>query len=526
MAIDTLKAIKYAKNHIDNINLSINKEAGVICSEMAEYYYYNVEYIKALKYGHKGYVYLDSLSHSSLLAHNCLYLAKTYRRIGYPNKALKYAQKSLEYYTEFNNQKYIGRVYNLLGGIYKDLDENDKALLWYKKYYNISYQNGFFKNEVIALNNIGVLYGNKRKYALARANYHNCININKLHNRDYKSGIYYSNIGNNYLNEKKYELAKPFLMKGLKLNILDHDLKGTANTYMHIGNFYYEIDSLSISENYYNKALNILDNSGANTILVEIYSSLQKIYKKMGNYSKAYEALNTYQILNDKLKDQSIIKDLAYIEWNAGYKKEKEIASFHKERFILISLLFMILLILIIVILFFLNKKQKLKLCHRDLENDNQLLQEAKIKNELELKNKELIINSMNKVKNKEINKLVIQKLKLIKQNSKPDNKKELQILISKLNFENDSDNKWKEFEGHFLNVNKSFYDNLLKEFPKLSVNEKRLSAFIKMNLSSKEISNITGQSIHSINIARARMRKKFNINGNNIPLTEFLQKY
>jgi len=45
-----------------------------------------------------------------------------------------------------------------------------------------------------------------------------------------------------------------------------------------------------------------------------------------------------------------------------------------------------------------------------------------------------------------------------------------------------------------------------------LTVNEKRLCAFLRLNLTTKEIAAITHQSIKSINMARFRMRKKMNL--------------
>ncbi|MDL2296547.1 tetratricopeptide repeat protein [Bacteroidales bacterium OttesenSCG-928-C03] len=56
------------------------------------------------------------------------------------------------------------------------------------------------------------------------------------------------------------------------------------------------------------------------------------------------------------------------------------------------------------------------------------------------------------------------------------------------------------------------FYKKLLDQFPSLTKNEMRLCAFLRMNLSSKEISVLTKQSQNSIVVARSRLRKKLNL--------------
>ena len=52
------------------------------------------------------------------------------------------------------------------------------------------------------------------------------------------------------------------------------------------------------------------------------------------------------------------------------------------------------------------------------------------------------------------------------------------------------------------------------------------LCALLNMNMTTKEISEITRQSPHSINIARARLRSKFNLTGKTTSLQEFLSRY
>ena len=46
------------------------------------------------------------------------------------------------------------------------------------------------------------------------------------------------------------------------------------------------------------------------------------------------------------------------------------------------------------------------------------------------------------------------------------------------------------------------------------------------MNLSTKEISNITHQSVGSINVARSRLRQKFALTDSDTSLIAFLDKF
>ncbi len=81
----------------------------------------------------------------------------------------------------------------------------------------------------------------------------------------------------------------------------------------------------------------------------------------------------------------------------------------------------------------------------------------------------------------------------------------------------------WNEFEIRFKEVHEDFYQKLSSRYPELSPGDIRLCSFLKLNLSTKEISEITGQSISAIEKARYRLRKKLKINNKTDNLTTFM---
>jgi DNA-binding CsgD family transcriptional regulator len=71
--------------------------------------------------------------------------------------------------------------------------------------------------------------------------------------------------------------------------------------------------------------------------------------------------------------------------------------------------------------------------------------------------------------------------------------------------------------------VHIEFYEKLQSKFPDLTTNERKLCAFLRLNMTTKEISAITNQSLNSIEMARHRLRKKLNIDNSQVNLTTFL---
>lgn len=89
----------------------------------------------------------------------------------------------------------------------------------------------------------------------------------------------------------------------------------------------------------------------------------------------------------------------------------------------------------------------------------------------------------------------------------------------------NVNDSLWNEFEIQFKENNVDFYDHLLKKFPDLTQNELKLCAYLRLNMSTKEISQLTGQSSDAIERARYRLRKKMDLTNSPNSLNTFLMQ-
>ena len=86
-----------------------------------------------------------------------------------------------------------------------------------------------------------------------------------------------------------------------------------------------------------------------------------------------------------------------------------------------------------------------------------------------------------------------------------------------------EKDKSWKEFETHFSQVHSDFYQKLHEKFPDITLNERKLCAFLRLNMTTKDIASITHQSVHSINVARTRLRRKMNLANSEENLVSFL---
>ncbi|NRD23337.1 LuxR family transcriptional regulator [Winogradskyella litoriviva] len=152
------------------------------------------------------------------------------------------------------------------------------------------------------------------------------------------------------------------------------------------------------------------------------------------------------------------------------------------------------------------KKERQLKL--EQLESQRQLIQ-FKNKNlqlDIENKNRELGMATMNLVKRNEL--LSNIKSDLSKSKSLTEVNKVIKTINSSIN--NTSD--WELFEKAFNNVDKEFMKRIKSLHPAITTNDLRLCAYLRLNLSSKEIAPLLNISHKSVEVKRYRLRKKLGL--------------
>ncbi len=149
-----------------------------------------------------------------------------------------------------------------------------------------------------------------------------------------------------------------------------------------------------------------------------------------------------------------------------------------------------------------------------DLTNEIQEREIKRMKADIDFKNKELTSKALFLVQKDELLLKTIETLQNINKQGNSETSKQIALLINELQIST-RDERWREFEVHFEQVHEEFYVRLKAKYPELTANEKKLCAFIRLNLSTKEICALTQQTLKSVEVARTRLRQKLNLSQN-----------
>lgn len=182
------------------------------------------------------------------------------------------------------------------------------------------------------------------------------------------------------------------------------------------------------------------------------------------------------------------------------------------------------------------NRKVKLKELREYREKEREYIRQA-LQSEKELismkneklragmiqQDKELANQAMNLVRKNEFLLKIKEELMGTRKtsNEEPVNEK-IVSLISKINREVGHNKQREVFEKAFDEVHEDFLNKLKSKYPSLTPTELRLCAFLKMNISTKEIAPLMNISVRGVEICRYRVRKKLGI-GRDVNLTGLL---
>ncbi|HYF30203.1 MAG TPA: triple tyrosine motif-containing protein [Chitinophagaceae bacterium] len=163
------------------------------------------------------------------------------------------------------------------------------------------------------------------------------------------------------------------------------------------------------------------------------------------------------------------------------------------------------------------EEQQQLQYLHQlemeKAEKELIALRNAKLEAEIQHKTTELASTAMHLVQKGELlGKVKDQMLKLKKISDNDKDSDEFKKLIRVINEEDKMDEQWEHFAMHFDKVHSDFLLALKAKYPKLSANELKLCAYLRMNLTTKEIAKLMNISVRGVEISRYRLRKKLQV--------------
>lgn len=465
------------------------------------------------------------------------------------------------------------------GSNYYLMSDFGEALDYYLKAYEIAITDLETKDELTVLNNIGILYFQEANLLKAKEYFGKAYELSFNQENSSKHGYYAINLAlvsnkmqqpeeaSKYINEAlplvkeqpeveimaKMALAENLFIKGKYREARELSLlllpKMTGES--HSDNRVFMLLLLSKiykEEKQYYLALQNAKMARAGSKILEhredVYEALSNAHVSLKEYDKALLYKDSILIARDSLQEKrnNTLYENNKIKFElqkfAHELNESRLLLQKERRFFYSIVIFGVLLLLLLMWIFrnyLIRHKQRKKIAELELEQEKTKrlvaekqmreqeaivnFEQERLKNELDLKNRELTTRAMYLASKNELIEEVIQS---ISQNLQIAINPSLKNQINDLKKHLRKDTQWDSFFVHFEELNQGFLDRLRAKHSQLTTSDIRFLTFLYMNLSYKEIAallNITPQSCRK---RKERISKKMNV-PDNLPLHAYL---
>lgn len=477
---------------------------------------------------------------NDILAEAKLLLADAQKLIGNYDSSISNLYDALDDCND-DNQKLKGRIYLEMGFVYSRLFDFKKALSYCNQATAILKAKGDSIILADCYNTLGIVYCNAEEYVEAEHYFKLALSMNRKFGNETAIAANLNNLSlyKGDLQEKiKYiNEAIAINTKLSKLWSLGENYNNKGRQYFFAGKHKEALDTLEIAKKY-------AEQVGSKELLCDNYEYYSMVYSALKNYQKAYEYQKKREALSNELQSA---EKLRVIEESIMQKRLEKKAhedmireqAYRIERLrhrstILICAIIILLIATALVISIQKRKKNHL-IMHKQylLEQSQRELAELKIQqqqNELlsvteqrdlskhDVTTLSVFINSRNELLEK-IRDKIKEGMNMDERNLKQHLKK-VNLFIRQ---SQDIVKTNSTISGKISENNTEFIDNLKKLHPDLTQGEVNLAAMLRINLSTKDIAQLTDTLPKTVNMNRYRLRKALNLS-KEIDLVDYLK--
>ncbi|HEY9005396.1 tetratricopeptide repeat protein [Ohtaekwangia sp.] len=429
----------------------------------------------------------------------------------------------------------IGNVQYVLGNL-------DKAISYTNRGKQLAMANHHARGITFAYKLLGRIYRKQQKPDSALHQYQQALQQYEREGDKQNAAEIMQSVANIYYDKEEYTRALEALNKAMEYARAIEGPSIMPYIYSSKGFAYYALKQLDQARIYFDSSRILAQRTQRPYLVMDAYEMLSQVEKDKHHYPEALTHYERFTAIKDSLtqvENRQVVEEMSAKYESA--QKESEISLLQKDKRInriwTYTLTTILILVVLMAWLLLSRSKLKTKIASELAAKERQLgvqqkelleaelrarhLEEERLKQEIDFKNKELTTYTLNLIQKNE----VMEELRAALENLSKDGGNPVGNLIQKLNYSAHLDREWEGFKRYFEQVHTGFLEKLLEQYPELTTTEMKLCALLKLNLETKEIASLLGISPESAKVSRSRLRKKLNLEGDQ-NLSKFLATF
>ncbi|MEM9075949.1 MAG: tetratricopeptide repeat protein [Bacteroidota bacterium] len=456
-------------------------------------------------------------------------LARPLVEQGKYEKALRNSIKALKINELLDEDKtmIIGN-YMAIGNIYSVMGNFNKSLEYYKMAEKVAINERLAFRLAQVRHNIGSNMMWLKRNEDAVGYFEQNLAFYEEAKNQLRIAITLTSMGANYFEMDNIAEAKPCFERSLRIAKNLGNPEGAAHNARNLGRIAMKENSPKKALDYYTTGMNTSLKTNSKGILAADYNNISSAYVAMSNYKKAFYYFEKHKNLSDSLLNAKNTEKLNELEIQYQTEKKEAALALQEEEIKTLNEksradnlqkgLYAggMASALALFGLSVFGYRQRIKRNRIAREK-----QEEIYKQEIAHKQKELASQTLHLVQKNTFIQELKENLENLK-NSPEKFKAEFRRIVMLLKKENASDKDWEVFKTYFADVHNDFDQKLKTLYADISEKEIRLAAFLRMNLTTKEIAATLNVLPDSILKSKYRLKKKLNLD-KETDLTSFL---
>jgi tetratricopeptide (TPR) repeat protein len=321
----------------------------------------------------------------------------------------------------------------------------------------------------------------------------------------------YSNLGNVYRRMKKADAALTYFDKSDSICGYHNIDIGYLINAVNRAEVYFDFDDLTSAKKELSKAINLIETYPIPEYEAEIFRLFTRYYDVVGMPNEANAYFRKHTIILNQMKGDETKSIL--MEWELNNERKAHIIKTiqkeleaqnqkNQKNLALIGSAF----VLMGTLFFFKSKSRK-----QQLTQEKILREKEKLEFNLEIRSKELLLETMKSFTVHNVKSSVEVSLTELVSNLPKMHQQRFQTLLADLRSKKEI-SLLKEFDQRFTSIHENFYKTLSKRGPDLTPAELRICALMRLNMTTKDISNLTQRTPGTIDNLRCSVRKKLHL--------------
>lgn len=479
----------------------------------------NIQALQAYTQSEKLFRQVGDKQNSSLVL---LSIGNLHTILDNPTKAFESYTQCLEILEEIHDTNNIGIVIGNIGNLYSKLGDYEKAFQWSERSLVLHKQMGYQRGIAFALCELGLLYNLTGKRAKARECYDEALVIYEETNDLTGQASIHNDLSQFYMDAEKYVIALKNAESARILYEQANDTQNRATMYDRIGDIYSKKNDYHLALQSYQQAVELISKTenyaSYSAYLYKLavcmenlknYEAVIKLLEESLQLATEHNLLERQYLIYDKLSLvyetlSDLSKALKYSRMASDVKSQysAQITSRQIQ-----------------------DLKYRLDIEQVQAEREMLRLQGEQYKIQLEAKNNELNITALALASKNEVLTSVKRRLHTMQNNIQELSLHDFHELIGDVDTHVRSNAQMQGITKELSDFHQDFIQKLTAEFPTLTRTELKICSLLKLNLNTKEIADFMCVSFKSVEVYRAKVRKKLRLEeGEN--LTAFLIGY